>query len=141
MTDKEKFAAFRRKAVEENEKKYGKEVREKYGDQVVDQANQAVLGLSPEETEEWQAIDREILYALATAVQAGEDPVGAEGQRIAGLHAKWLTAVLKPYVPERHRGIAELYVCDERFTAYYDREVSGCAQFLRDAVSVYTQKQ
>ena len=141
MTDEEKFAAFQRKAVEENEKKYGQEAREKYGDQAVGRANQAILGLSGEEAEEWQALDREILSALASAVRAGEDPAGAEGQRIAGLHAKWLTTVLKPYLPERHRGIAELYVCDERFTAYYDREVPGCAQFLRDAVAAYVQKQ
>lgn len=38
------------------------------------------------------------------------------------------------YDPARHRGIAELYVMDERFTAYYDKRLSGCARFLRDAV-------
>ena len=35
-------------------------------------------------------------------------------------------------------GLAELYVSDPRFTAYYDREVPGCAAFLRDAVRTYT---
>ena len=39
------------------------------------------------------------------------------------------------YDVRRHRGIAELYVQDERFTAYYDRERPGCARFLRDAVA------
>lgn len=30
--------------------------------------------------------------------------------------------------------MTELYVLDERFAHYYDRQVSGCAHFLRDAV-------
>jgi len=38
------------------------------------------------------------------------------------------------YNVQRHRGIAELYVQDQRFTAYYDKERPGCAQFLHDAV-------
>ena len=30
--------------------------------------------------------------------------------------------------------LAEGYVTDKRFTAYYDRNVPGCARFLCDAV-------
>jgi hypothetical protein len=41
---------------------------------------------------------------------------------------------LPKYTPVIHRGIAAMYVCDERFTKYYDRKVDGCAQFLCDAV-------
>ena len=33
-----------------------------------------------------------------------------------------------------HAGLAELYVSDPRFTAYYDWEVPGCAAFLQAAV-------
>jgi len=139
MTDKEKFAAFQKKAVEENERKYGKEIREKYGDQAVDASNRAVLGMDREKKEAWDALDREIKEALAAAVKAGEDPAGEEGQRIAALHRKWLGFVSGDYDPARHAGIAQLYVADERFTAYYDGEVAGCARFLRDAVVAYTK--
>jgi len=31
MTDKEKFEGFKQKMIEENERKYGEEIREKYG--------------------------------------------------------------------------------------------------------------
>lgn len=139
MTDAEKFAAFQKKELEGNEKKYGEEARGKYGNQAVDRANQEFLGLSQEAAEEWQRMDREIRSALVTAVRTGKKPAGEEGQRIARLHARWLTVLVSPYAPERHRGIAELYVCDKRFTDYYDREVPGCAQFLRDAVDIYVQ--
>ena len=32
MSNKEKFQGFKQKLVEENEKKYGQEIREKYGE-------------------------------------------------------------------------------------------------------------
>lgn len=80
----------------------------------------------------------EIHTALVTAVKAGADPAGPEGQRIAALHRRWLSYSWESYTPQAHVGLAELYVSDPRFTAYYDREVPGCAAFLRDAVRTYT---
>jgi hypothetical protein len=34
-----------------------------------------------------------------------------------------------------------MYVCDERFKAYYDSIAPGCAEFLRDALEVYCTNQ
>jgi DNA-binding transcriptional MerR regulator len=36
MSDKEKFEVFKEKMIGDNEKKYGKEIREKYGDETID---------------------------------------------------------------------------------------------------------
>lgn len=33
--------------------------------------------------------------------------------------------------------LAQMYVDDERFTAYYDAQQPGTAAFLRDAVRIY----
>ena len=137
MSDKEKFEAFKRRAVEANEERYGKEIREKYGDAEVDRANAGVLALTKEEYQQWEALGEEILSALAAAVRSGEDPAGEEGQRIARLHRRWLSYSWEAYTPQAHRGLAELYTADGRFTAYYDKEVPGCAAFLRDAVRAY----
>ena len=137
MSDKEKFEAFKRRAVEANEERYGKEIREKYGDAEVDRANASVLALTKEEYQQWEALGEEILSALAAAVRSGEDPAGEEGQRIARLHRRWLSYSWEAYTPQAHRGLAELYTADGRFTAYYDKEVPGCAAFLRDAGRAY----
>ena len=141
MTDKEKFEAFKKKAVEENEAKYGKEVRAKYGDEEMERTNETMLGLTQEEYQAWQALDREIREGLERAVRMEEEPTGAEGQRIAKLHRDWLTCAMGGYDAARHAGIAELYVQDARFTAYYDGEVTGCARFLRDAIRYYAAQQ
>ena len=138
MTDQEKFEAFKRRVVAANEAAFGQELRQRYGEEEADRANACVLALTQEEYEAWKALGGEIHAALAAAVGAGADPAGPEGQRIAQLHRRWLSYSWEAYTPQAHAGLAELYVSDPRFTAYYDREVSGCAAFLRDAVRAYT---
>ena len=125
MTDQEKFEAFKRRTVEANETAFGQEIREKYGDEEMDRANACVLALTQEEYAQWKSLGGEIHTALVTAVKAGADPAGPEGQRIAALHRRWLSYSWESYTPQAHVGLAELYVSDPRFTAYYDREVPG----------------
>ena len=141
MSDKEKFEAFKRRAVEANEQRYGREIREKYGDETVDRANASILALTEEEYRQWKALEEEIRAALTRAVRAGEAPAGAEGQRIAALHRRWLSYSWEAYTPQAHAGLGQLYTADGRFTACYDREVPGCAAFLRDAIAVYTDRK
>ncbi len=139
MSDKEKFEAFKRRAVEANEARYGREIREKYGDETVDCSDACVLALTEEEYGWWTALGEEIRAALARAVRAGEDPAGEEGQRIAALHRQWLSCSWETYTPQAHAGLGQLYTADPRFTAYYDGEIPGCAAFLRDAILTYTK--
>ena len=139
MSDKEKFEAFKRQAVEANEEQYGREIREQYGPEAVEASNARLLSMTEEEHGQWKALEAEILSALAAAVRAGEDPAGPEGRRIAELPRRWLCRAWDKYTPQAHRGVAELYTADQRFTAYYDQEVPGCAAFLRDAVQAYTE--
>lgn len=134
MSDETKFEAFKRQFVEEKERLYGAEAREKYGDAEVDASNARVMGITPEQFQEYERLGQEILDKLSAAVAAGADPAGEAGEEIAALHRRWLTVMGDRYDAQRHRGIAELYVQDARFTAYYDRERPGCARFLRDAV-------
>lgn len=141
MMDHEKFEAFKRSAVEKNEAQYGKEAREKYGNAAVDGSNRRMMNMSPEQHARWEQLDAEILSALEAAVSSGANPSGEEGRRIAELHKQWLCCVWEKYTPEAHRGVAQMYVCDERFTRYYDRNIPGCAEFLKDAVSSYIKNR
>jgi len=139
MSDKKRFEAFKRQAVEENERKYGKEARAKYGPEEVDAANARMMGLSEAQYGEWEQLDAEIRNALEAAVRACESPGSDAAGQIVQKHKRWLSISMRSYDPARHRGIAQMYVMDERFTAYYDRNVQGCAQFLRDAVMVWVK--
>lgn len=137
MTDKEKFAAFKQKMLDDNDRKYGREIREKYGEEAVEKSNKKFSALSQEQYEEFERLGREVLDTLYAAFQTG-DPAGELAQKAADLHHRWLCFSWDSYSKEAHAGVAQMYVDDERFTAYYDQEQPGAAAFLRDAVYIYT---
>jgi DNA-binding transcriptional MerR regulator len=137
MSDKEKFEGFKQKLVDDNEKKYGKEVREKYGEDTVNKSNAKVKNMSQEQYDEVTKLANELTETLQAAFQSG-DPAGELAQRAADLHRQWLSFYWDSYTKEAHAGVAQMYVDDERFTAYYDKVQPGTAVFLRDAVHIYT---
>lgn len=139
VTDKEKFEGFKKQMIAENEEKYGKEVREKYGDETVDASNAKLMGLSQEDWERQNKLSQEIFDTLLAAMDEG-DPAGELGLKAAELHREWLRLFWPSYSPEAHVGLGEMYVADERFTAYYDQHRTGAAEFLRDAIKAYTDK-
>lgn len=134
MQEKERFECFKQRIVQENEAVYGKELREKYGDEEMDAANRKLLSMTEADYECFQNLKGEVEKALQEAVLAKEDPKGEAGRRVVLLHKEWLSMTWKEYSENAHRELANLYVMDERFKAYYDREVEGCAAFLQEAV-------
>ena len=132
--DTEKFEAFKKNAVEQNEAKSGEELRADYGDAAIDASNRRVMALTQEEYAEWKSLGDGIRARLEAAVLANQSPDCSEGRAIAELHKKWLSYSWEKYDVEAHRGLVELYTADERFRHYYDAAVPGCAEFLRDAV-------
>ncbi|HEX7712445.1 MAG TPA: MerR family transcriptional regulator [Bacillota bacterium] len=137
MSDQEKFEGFKQNLIDENERKYGTEIRTKYGNEVVDKSNAKVKGMSQADYEEVTKLAQEILDTLKAAMKTG-DPAGPLAQKAADLHRRWLSFYWDGYTKEAHAGVAQMYVDDERFKAYYDRNQPGMAEFLRDAVLVYT---
>ncbi|AZV56524.1 MerR family transcriptional regulator [Clostridium sp. AWRP] len=137
MSDTEKFEGFKKKLIDDNERKYGEEIRKKYGDEIVDKTNSNLKNMTPEEYEEVAGLENEILETLSKAYKTG-NPAGELAQRAASLHAKWISLYWGNYNKEAHAGLAKMYVEDERFKAYYDKKQPGTAEFLRDAVLVYT---
>jgi len=134
MSDRERFRGLKEKMVADNEKQYGAEARRKYGDEQVDAANRRLMGLSEEQLRDQQTLEEEILRRLEAGAEQGVGAQSDEAREIAELHRRWLTGYLPGYTPAMHRGIAAMYIADERFTRYYDRRVAGCAQLLHDAV-------
>lgn len=131
------FEQFCSSLIQENETRYGAEARAKYGDQVIDQSNEMIRSFTAEQYNEWTALEQQILTKLEQAVLDQAAPDGETGKQLTIMHRQWLTHTWGHYSAEAHRGLAQLYICDERFTAYYDRNVSGCATFLRDAICIH----
>jgi DNA-binding transcriptional MerR regulator len=82
-----------------------------------------------------------IIEKLATAL-AKRDPACEAAQEAAKLHREWLNMFWKDstHSKQTHLALAEMYVSDARFTAFYDEKLGpGAAQMLRDAIAIYTQ--
>lgn len=137
MSAEEKFEVFKKNVVKEQEERYGAEARRRYGDEQVDASQKKVLDMTEADYQRFVNLGNEILEQLKEAVQAGEDPKGEKGRRLMLLHKEWLGFTWKVYTENAHKGLVNMYVQDPRFTQYYDREVTGCAEFLRKAVEYW----
>jgi hypothetical protein len=136
MSDQEKFAGFKERLITENEQRYGAEIRKKYGEDTINKSNEMLKNMTPEQYERVTALEHEVIAALLEAYKTG-DPASELAQKAADLHKQWLTFYWNSYSKEAHAGLAQMYVCDERFREYYDKHQPGLAQFLRDAIDVY----
>ncbi len=138
MNDEEKFEGFKKDIVDENERVYGAEIRGRWGDGAIDASNAKVLGMGEDRYRAVKDLEKRVKEALLSGIEEG-DPSGPEAQRAVDLHRQWLCAFWEKgaYSKEAHCGMAEMYVADPRFKAYYDDVAPGAAEFLRDAVRVY----
>jgi len=136
MNDNEKFEGFISKLVEDNESQHGTEIRNKYGNEAINRSNAKIKGMSKEKYTEVEALTAKLNGMLKSAFEQG-DPAGELARKTCELHKKWLCYFWDSYSPEAHMGIAQMYVDDSRFAAYYDKIAPGCAVFLKDALQIY----
>lgn len=136
MSDVEKFEGFKQQMVDENENKYGEEIRARYGNETIDRSNAKIKGMSRERYAEVEKLSIQVNEAIKAAFEQG-DPAGELAQKACELHRQWLCCFWDHYSKEAHIGVVQMYVDDPRFTAYYDKIAPGCAAFLRDAVQIY----
>ena len=87
----------------------------------MDAANERMAGMSQEEWNDAKALEAAILDQLAAAKETG-DPTGEAARKLCAMHARWLQMHWGEgtYSPAAHAALAEGYVADPRFTAYYD---------------------
>lgn len=137
MADEQKFEGFKQQQLADNEAKYGKEIRNAYGAETIQKANNQFENLTEKQYTDMQATAEKILTNLKEAVKKS-NPASETAQEIAKLHKYWLSFTWPTYSKAAHRGLAEMYIADQRFTKYYDEPAGeGAAQFLRDAIHIF----
>ncbi|MFC3420085.1 MerR family transcriptional regulator [Salinicoccus hispanicus] len=138
MSDQEKFEGFKKDRLEENETRYGKEIREQYGEETISRSNEKWMNMTRRDYGEMKALEQKLADVLKEGATSVEPPESLYEQA-AVLHREWLMYTWTTYSKDAHRGLAETYVGDERFRKYYDDIAPGAAQFLRDAIVEYMQ--
>jgi MerR family transcriptional regulator, thiopeptide resistance regulator len=131
--------ATNRPYVDEEMADLQREAEERWG-------NSEAWRQSQERTRHWTKADydrikregREFVKVLAAAMD--HDPASAEVQALVAQHREGIN-VFYDCTDEIYAGLAEMYVGDPRFTAYYDSARPGLATFLREAMLISLGKQ
>ena len=87
--------------------------------------------------EDWQRIKAEAdagVTAFAEAMRAGLPAGGPEAMDLAERHRQHISRYFYDCGYDMHRGLADMYLADERFTANYDSVEPGLAQYVHDAI-------
>lgn len=136
--------------VIDNERAYGAEIRERFGDEVIDAANRKYVMADDAAHLQANELELAIKEQLRRAMEAcngddvgsgagsgaGSDTSESEAQRLVAMHKRWLTMYWPDglYTPEMHKGLADGYLADARFQEYYEAVATGATRFLRDAI-------
>ena len=139
MTDTEKFKAFKKTKISENEAKYGMEIRQKYGSKTIEQSNQKFSKLSEVEFQQMQSVEKTLIDDLV-ALKQHPDLDSQLAQKIYQEHKQWLEYTWPSYTKEAHRGLVDMYISDARFGDYYDKKANmPVVQLLHDVIYEYTK--
>ena len=98
MSNKEKFEGFKRDFIEKNEKHYGKEVREKYGNEAVDESNRRISKLSESEWNDLENLKDKVNESIKEAMLLG-DSNSEEAKEAVKLHKAWL--IIMEIIPRK----------------------------------------
>lgn len=134
MTDQEKFEGFKQQKLAENELYYGQEIREKYGNEAVHATTKKWQEMTEETYRAMETIEEQLLADLACYLQ---DPTNQQlEEAIFTAHKKWLAFSWPTYNLVAHKGLASMYLSDERFISYYDtRSGIGATKALTEIIN------
>ena len=136
MNDTDKFRGLGERAARENEAQYGKEARALYGNDQVNAVQSRLTGMTDEAWRQAEQLRVEAEESLREALGEG-DPCSPAARRAIRLHRAWMCCFFGKggCTPSMQLCLAETYVGDPRFTAYYDEHAGkGSAAFLKEAL-------
>jgi DNA-binding transcriptional MerR regulator len=114
------------------------EARQRWGAEHVDQANANIKDAKQfwaENGDAWAAQ----LTALVELIEAGSAPGDEAVQEVIAGHYQWIRGFWEPN-RQSYAGLGSVYSDDPRFRANFDKTDPRLAEFLRDAMSVYAER-
>src|SRR5215467_3171902 len=131
LTPEEQFEIFGTDRLGE----YAEEARQRWGDTGAWHESQRRSAAYTKD--DWIAIKAEAdagISGFAEAIRAGEPATGQMAMDLAEAHRQHISRWFYDCDHEMHRGLADIYVSDPRFTAAYDDIEPGFSQYVHDAI-------
>lgn len=120
--------------------KYEKEVTERWGADAYKQGDQWWKSLTAEGKKAHQRQQLDIAADFGRAKRDGLAVGSAEVQAITARLHQWLRPAVKTVSKEYFAGLGQLYVDDPRYGQYDEQHGSGTAEYIRDAMQVYAER-
>ena len=136
MSKNEMFDAFDMSEIEKHQQKYAEEVKQKYGNSDAYQESQ--IKTSQYSKDDWAVIMakwNQITTKIVSLMEKG--PSDPQVQEAIGDWRQHITDSFYNCTLDIFRGLGDLYVNDERFTANIDKDCPGLARFMREAMHFY----
>jgi MerR family transcriptional regulator, thiopeptide resistance regulator len=131
LTPDEMFEVF----GDDDPTEHAAEAEQRWGD--TDAYRESARRTSAYSKDDWLRIRSEadaITRAFATAMQGGHPAHSAEALAAARAHRAHIAKTYYALTLQMHRGLAEMYVADDRFMRTYDDVAPGLAQYVHDAI-------
>lgn len=140
MTEQEKFEAFKKKTLNEQEEKYGTELRDKYDAKVIETSQQHFKHLSKAQYDKAMAAEVALIDELNTLLSQNISDLDHSIAKSAFHHHKnWLEIMSGMYSASYHQNLALMYIADERFSDYYNSKTTeDSVQLLSDIIIHHT---
>jgi DNA-binding transcriptional MerR regulator len=120
--------------------KYEKEVTERWGAQAYRRGDRWWNSLSAAEKQAHQQEQLDIGAAFGSAREAGLEAGSDEVQAITRRLHEWLRPTVASVSKGYFAGLGQLYVDDPRYGAYDEKHGAGTAEFIRDAMEIYAER-
>ena len=133
------FKEFDMNEIEENKKKYAKEVKERWGTSKAYEESEKKT--SSYNKEKWGDINQETSEIFkGFAELRNSDPGSEEVQELVRRWQKYITDNFYTCTNEILSGLGLMYVEDERFKENLDKNGEGTAKLMEEAIKIYCSK-
>ncbi|MDJ0386101.1 MerR family transcriptional regulator [Streptomyces sp. G-G2] len=131
LTPEEKFEVF----GDHDPDQYAAEAEQRWGaTEAYAESQRRAAACTKEDWKRILAEAEDINQRLAVLMDSGASAESERAMDLAEEHRGWIDGNCYTCSYEMHTCLGEMYVADERFTAYYDTVRPGLAVFLRDAI-------
>lgn len=139
MNNKEMFQAFDMTDIENAQKRYADEVREKYPKHLVDECTTKTAAYSKKDWQRVMEAQNNIFRQFASHLEQGVDASAPPVQELVGIFQKHINDCFYTCDNQCLLGLGSMYTCDERFTAFYEKISPGLAQYIQHAIQFYCE--
>lgn len=140
-SNKEEFNNFKTNLIEKSEKKYGAQLRIKYGTSAVEKSNQLLMNMTEHQYDKFIDLRDEISQNLKLLSKEPESKTLPK--KIVKEHQRWLKIAWgKEVTPKEHKEVADMYLTDKRFADFYNKSAKTkfATELLHQAIYNFYEK-